>query len=353
MVVVLADAAAGGRRRCGDGHQQRQSCERRFAHVHSSSNSNPNRKNKKPTGKSKTRARNIITSLDLDPYAQEIFNKKLSAKYKVIREKEVRFEEFECDDAEYLFVAYGTSARVCMKSVEIARNQGIKVGLLRPITLYPFPSKRINELASQMKHIVSVEMSAGQMTRLVARLKRIHYCFVRLHEILTARITAEPIYELKMGFSLHSHYCAEHTTALRQRIGEMREPPLGLEEVPHPALEIFLDEILSAPTTEQLVVGIYDKALPAIKHAFEKHLTDTNPLADHPSVRLIRFTLLEVDEMLNYGAQVIRSLISADWREKNSAWLKLLDDCFATAGGLDGTGAPTADPASCNVAWMA
>jgi len=115
------------------------------------------------TGKPKTRGRNIITSLDLDPYAQEQFNKKLFEKYRVIKETEVRFEEFECNDAEYLFVAYGTSARVCMKSVEIARKQGIKVGLLRPITLYPFPSKRINQLAGQLKHIISVEMSAGQM----------------------------------------------------------------------------------------------------------------------------------------------------------------------------------------------
>jgi 2-oxoglutarate ferredoxin oxidoreductase subunit alpha len=115
------------------------------------------------TGKTPDRERNIITSLDLDPYGQELFNKKLQAKYKEIGEKEVRLEEFQCDDAEYLLVAYGTSARVCQKAVQIGRDQGIKVGLLRPITLFPFPSKRINELASQVKGILSVEMSAGQM----------------------------------------------------------------------------------------------------------------------------------------------------------------------------------------------
>src|ERR1700693_4005624 len=71
----------------------------------------------------------------------------------------------------------------------------------------------------------------------VARLKRYHYAFRRLHEILTARITAEPIYELKTGFSLHSYLCAEHVEALRTRVGEMREPPLGLEAVPHEALQ--------------------------------------------------------------------------------------------------------------------
>jgi 2-oxoglutarate ferredoxin oxidoreductase subunit alpha len=115
------------------------------------------------TGKPPTRERNIITSLDLDPNRQEVFNRKLLAKYDEIREKEVRYEEFLCEDAEYLLVAYGTSARVCQKSVQLAREQGIKAGLLRPITLFPFPSKRINELAGKVKGMLSVEMSAGQM----------------------------------------------------------------------------------------------------------------------------------------------------------------------------------------------
>ena len=115
------------------------------------------------TGKPPTRNRNIITSLDLDPAAQERFNLKLIAKYNEIREKEVRYEEFQCDDAEYLLVAYGTSARVCQKSVQLARKEGFKVGLLRPITLFPFPSKRIGELAGKARIILSIEMSAGQM----------------------------------------------------------------------------------------------------------------------------------------------------------------------------------------------
>lgn len=115
------------------------------------------------TGKPPTRERNIITSLELDSNNQEKFNQKLVDKYNVIRENEVRFEEFQCDDAEYLFVAYGTSARICQKSVQIARSEGFKVGLLRAITLFPFPAKRISELADKVKLILSVEMSAGQM----------------------------------------------------------------------------------------------------------------------------------------------------------------------------------------------
>src|SRR2546423_15274472 len=89
----------------------------------------------------------------------------------------------------------------------------------------------------------------------VRRQKRYHYAFKRLHQIFTARITGEPLYELKMAFSLHAHLCAEHTAAIRKRVGEMREPPLGLEAVPDPNLEIFFDEILSAPPTEELWFG--------------------------------------------------------------------------------------------------
>src|SRR4051812_40247594 len=174
----------------------------------------------------------------------------------------------------------------------------------------------------------------------VARLKRYHYAFKRLHEISPAPPPAEPIYELKMAFSLHAHLCAEHVTALRKRVGEMREPPLGLDQVPHEALQIFFDEIVAAPSTEELVLGLYSKALPALTDALEKHLEDTNHLADFPSVRVCRFALLEVEQMLDFGASAIASLIDES-RKPNQQWLALLDDCLANAGGLDGTQPPT------------
>ncbi|MDM8159450.1 3-methyl-2-oxobutanoate dehydrogenase subunit VorB [Labilibaculum sp. K2S] len=114
-------------------------------------------------GKTADRERNISTSLDLDSAKQEIFNHKLQAKYRAMEENEVRFEKIACDDAEYLFVAYGSSARICQKAVEQAREKGIKVGLLRPITLFPYPTKAIQEMLKDVKGILSVEMSAGQM----------------------------------------------------------------------------------------------------------------------------------------------------------------------------------------------
>lgn len=115
------------------------------------------------TGKTPDRERNIITSLDLESIKMERHNQKLQEKYKLVEENEIRFEKIACEDAEYLFVAYGTSARICQKSIEIARAEGIKVGLLRPITLFPFPKKAIRDMASQVKGILCVEMSAGQM----------------------------------------------------------------------------------------------------------------------------------------------------------------------------------------------
>jgi 2-oxoglutarate ferredoxin oxidoreductase subunit alpha len=80
-----------------------------------------------------------------------------------MEEEDVRFEMINCDDAEYILVAFGVSARISQKAVEILREKGIKAGLLRPITLYPFPSKQIHELTQHAKGFLSVEMNAGQM----------------------------------------------------------------------------------------------------------------------------------------------------------------------------------------------
>ncbi len=115
------------------------------------------------TGKPASRDHNVITSLELVAEKQEKVNHKIQAKYREMEEKEVRFEEIQCEDAEYLLIAYGTSARIAQKAVKQAREQGIKLGLLRPITLFPFPKKRLEEMAGQVKGMLAVEMSAGQM----------------------------------------------------------------------------------------------------------------------------------------------------------------------------------------------
>jgi 2-oxoglutarate/2-oxoacid ferredoxin oxidoreductase subunit alpha len=115
------------------------------------------------TGKTADRERNVITSLDLDPARHERHNQKLQAKYKLMTDNEVRFELIDGEDAEYLLVAYGSCARICQKAIKLARSKGIKAGLLRPITLFPFPTVEIDRLTSQLKGILTVELSAGQM----------------------------------------------------------------------------------------------------------------------------------------------------------------------------------------------
>ena len=115
------------------------------------------------TGKPSSRGRNIVTSVELDSLVQERFNLKLKAKYDAIRRDEVRFEQTLCDDADYVLVAYGSSARIALKVVEMARADGHRVGLLRPITLFPFPTEAIDGLSRRVKGFLSVEMSTGQM----------------------------------------------------------------------------------------------------------------------------------------------------------------------------------------------
>jgi len=117
------------------------------------------------TGKTPGRERNIITSLYIQSEDMEAKNKTLQAKYKEITENEIRYEGYHLDDADVVITAFGLMSRVCKKTVDLAREEGIKMGLIRPITLWPFPSGAISKLADReaLKFFISVEMNAGQM----------------------------------------------------------------------------------------------------------------------------------------------------------------------------------------------
>lgn len=117
------------------------------------------------TGKPKDRERVVITSLELKPEVMEQRNLHLQEKYARIQENEVRYETQQCDDADYLIIAFGSAARIGEKAVELAREQGIKVGLFRPITLWPFPSKEIAAIAKGKKGVLVAEINAGQMVQ--------------------------------------------------------------------------------------------------------------------------------------------------------------------------------------------
>ncbi|MBP7857380.1 MAG: 3-methyl-2-oxobutanoate dehydrogenase subunit VorB [Prevotella sp.] len=117
------------------------------------------------SGRTKGRKLNIITSLDLNPEGMEKHNIHLQKKYKTIQENEVRYETQQCDDADYLIVAFGSAARIAEKSMELCREEGIKVGLFRPITLWPYPYEALAQLAKGKKGILVAEINAGQMVQ--------------------------------------------------------------------------------------------------------------------------------------------------------------------------------------------
>ena len=115
------------------------------------------------TGKHGRDHRNVVTSLELDSAAMEVNNIRLQETYRKIVENEVRYQTYFTDDAEYLIVAFGSVARICLKAIEEAREKGVRIGLIRPITLWPFPTKEIAEFADRVKGILTVELNAGQM----------------------------------------------------------------------------------------------------------------------------------------------------------------------------------------------
>lgn len=170
----------------------------------------------------------------------------------------------------------------------------------------------------------------------VRRLKRHHYALRRIHGILTARITSEPIYELKMAWSHQAWICAEQVSAIRARVGEMREPPLGLDKVPHEGLALAFNELMAAPR-DLLLMGLYEIVVPALLRCMAKHAADTHPLADQPTSRLLRIAQMDLEDLQQYGRKAVSSLVSGEERAAVQTALAVLNQALAAAGGLDGT----------------
>ncbi|HEY3935924.1 MAG TPA: hypothetical protein VGL97_00715 [Bryobacteraceae bacterium] len=198
------------------------------------------------------------------------------------------------------------------------------------------PIAGLSSMRAAITHGLTVQES-------VARLKRIHWALKRLHTIFVSRITATPVYELKMAFSLHAFYCAEHVGQFAARVREMRQPPYGLDVPPDASLDIFFDELAAAPSVEALILGLYSQAIPAMIRGLERLISDTNKLFDHPSYRICRFTLLEMKDIQQYGTEAVRCLVNAEQQTSQAAWLMVLDRLLAAAGDLDGTAPPTAE----------
>lgn len=114
-------------------------------------------------GSPDSKERVVMTSINIDPPKQEQFNVKMMTRWQEVEKNEVRYKGYHLEDAEYVVVGYGTAGRIALSAVRAAREQGLKIGLLRPISLSPFPTKAVDELADRVKGFLVVEMSNGQM----------------------------------------------------------------------------------------------------------------------------------------------------------------------------------------------
>jgi hypothetical protein len=173
--------------------------------------------------------------------------------------------------------------------------------------------------------------------RNVTLLRRYNYVETRLNQISAAWIASTPEWEVKCGFSLHLWLDAEHSAALRGRVTEMREPPLHLDRVPDPALEVLLDEVIRAENTLELLVGVYRVVKPELAGALRTHLNETNPLVDYPTCRVLKSILQEEEDMIVWGEQAISALTrTPEDVDVARLWEAHLAAFLGAAGGIAG-----------------
>jgi hypothetical protein len=172
----------------------------------------------------------------------------------------------------------------------------------------------------------------------VARLLRYHWTERRLMAVLIAHLTAEPVWEVKCALALHQWQCAEHVSALRTRITEMRRPAPPLDVTPDAALDRFLGELLHSADTAELLAGVYDVTCAALADAYREHIARTNPLVDHPTRRLLRAALVETEEALEWGRRALDVVCGADPSARHVAdeWSAHLRALLDAAGGIAG-----------------
>jgi hypothetical protein len=172
----------------------------------------------------------------------------------------------------------------------------------------------------------------------VRRLLRLHWTERRLMALSVAHLTATPEWEVKCGLALHQWQDAEHADALRRRIAEMRNPLPRLDEPPDASLDALFDEALRAGDTIELLAGAYGILRQALTDAYERHLTETNPLVDQPTRRLMRFALLEEQDALAWAERALDALSAGDSaaRERALAWQRHLQAFLDAAGGIAG-----------------
>ena len=184
--------------------------------------------------------------------------------------------------------------------------------------------------------------SGYSVERTVQLLRRYLFVESQTMRCLVAHLNGVPEWEVKCGLSLHLWQDAEHCTWLRDRVKEMRTPPLHLDRIPDPALDAFFQELIRSRTTSELLTGVYRILKPATIAAMQRHLAEANPLADQPTRRLLRFILLEEEEQLAWGDLTLRSLVDEEDNralvESGECWTAHLQAYLDGAGGIAADG---------------
>ncbi len=202
-------------------------------------------------------------------------------------------------------------------------------------------------LCTVLQATKSKDWSAQESVR---RWKRVHYCLKQVGQALVDRITSQPIFELKLLFSHHAYLLSEQVTTVRTRVSEMREPPLGLDKVPHPGLQRMMDDLSGMNDLSAFLHACYQCVLPEVLVACQGIQSAAHPVADAPSVRAAKLITFELQELIQTGqaaCQAIDQAIQLQAGETSPdiicqnvnlpSWLAHLQQCLESAGGLDGT----------------
>lgn len=177
-------------------------------------------------------------------------------------------------------------------------------------------------------------------------LKRFVYLESRMNEVFAANIPRTPEWEVKCALGLHAWLDAEHSSLLRERVAEMRNPPLHLNRVPDDRLEDWLEEVIRAQDSVELLAGVYRVVKPALVRSMERYLEESNPLADHPTYRILKWVIQEEKEMIAWGEQAILALSgSTEAKVRGRHWEEHLRAYLVAAGGVLGD-QDSEDPAS-------
>ncbi len=192
-------------------------------------------------------------------------------------------------------------------------------------------------LAAVSSHADAARLGIG-VEENVRRLLRYQWIEQRLAFIAVAHLTATPEWEVKGALAYHQWLDIEHADALRSRVAELRHPTPPMQRAPDAALDAFLEELLRARDTVELLAGLYRVTRPALARAYRDHLRSSNPLADQPTHRLLRLLLVEEEDQLAWGRAALEALTTGDpaAARRAEAWTEHLEAWLRAAGGAAG-----------------